>query len=145
MNKGVFLFGIFVFVVLVGFLYNMSEESLGSKSTGRSISKGNVDFLSYMNNQEMIKNMPDDSKISLVMGNKSYKMNDGKIVEGVEEKPEIIVHIGEEYKGEIMKNFCGGLQKARKEGNLWWESNVSSIKLAWKYRKMLEYKSCLTG
>ena len=143
-----FVLGFVVLIILVagtlffnGSLSNKTYEGERKDSVRMHVTEEN--FVEYLNSQSMIKDVPDDAKIKLVVGESVYSIENGNIVEKDIEEPEIIIHLGEEYIEEFSNGLCPTLQKARSDGNLWWETNMNSVKLAWKYGKLLKYKDCL--
>ena len=58
-------------------------------------------------------------------------------------EPDIIVILHSKYIPEFNKdNFCEVIQKAKKNQDLGFISQSSSVKLLWKYKGMMKHKNC---
>ena len=100
-------------------------------------------FPSYLAKQNIIKELPKNAQISLVLSDvqKSYIVTTGSIVEGQASKPDIIVTIPSKYVLDS-GDFCSLVKLANSRRDLSYELKASKVSLVWKYSGMMKYKSC---
>jgi len=145
-------------LVIIGLFVFAYVDSL-PKEVSTTVSKPSPTILiNYSNFAQVIsmnaivKKIPKDSTIILNFYNfntgereieKSYIITTGKITEGISDG-EIILFMSSKYLSELTnKNFCTVIKKANDNGDLGFESKLSDAALAWKFKSMYEYKSCL--
>jgi len=98
----------------------------------------------------LLKDMPNNGIVSL----RFFDFKDGKRIwqdgfligkDGILQsgEPDIIVILHSKYIPEFNKdNFCEVIQKAKKNQDLGFISQSSSVKLLWKYKGMMKHKNC---
>lgn len=151
------LLGILAIVVLVGlfvFAYfdSLPQEIIKITTPLPTISVNYSNFATVIAKNSVVKAIPSESTISLRFYNfdsgervfeKSYLITTGKIIEGTGDS-DIALLLHSKYLKELTnKNFCSIIQKANKNGDLGFETNLSSVALAWKMKSMYQYKECL--
>jgi len=109
-------------------------------------------FAKVISGNGIVKAVPEESAILLKFYNfdsgqrvfeKSYLITTGKIVEGTGDS-DVIILLHSKYLKELTnRNFCAIIKKANTNGDLGFETEMSSASLAWKFRSMLKYKECL--
>lgn len=104
--------------------------------------------------QALVQAIPSDSEILLKFYNissgskvweKSYALTKGSVREtSSEEKADIVLSLDSKYLKDLTnRNFCNIIQKANNNGDLKIETDLSDASLAWKFKSMYEYRSCL--
>jgi hypothetical protein len=155
-----FLVGLIILLVGVvsfGVYNNFFREDAGSTISGRSVSPvvdinyGN--FASLVSKNSMIRDLPKKSEVLISFYNfdkgyreveRSYLVRDGLLVETDIDSAEVSIFLNSRYLDEMNShNFCSVLKKAYSNGDLGFESSLSSVKLLWKYKGMMKYKSCI--
>ena len=99
----------------------------------------------YASQLSVVQDLPKDSKILVSFGNINYEVYNGQMrkVDSVNDA-EISVYLPEEYIERIGEvGVCQALREANKGNEIGFESSLSDTQLAWKYKGMLKYKSCL--
>ena len=75
---------------------------------------------------------------------KSYILKKGSVKEGDLSNPDLIISINSNYLSSLTnKNFCEIIKKAYSNGDVSFETSLSKVSLAWKFKSMMKYKSCL--
>ena len=75
---------------------------------------------------------------------KSYILTKSLAKEGTATSPDITLWIHSKYLSQLTnQNFCGIIQAAKQNGDLGTELGISKISLMWKYRSVMNYRSCL--
>ncbi len=97
----------------------------------------------YLSANDLVKDLPSGATISLKTTDKEYIVKRGQVKEGVADNPDIIISIPSSYIPKLNSGFCPTLEEARANGDLFTETRISKLSLAWKYRSVLKYKSCL--
>lgn len=139
---------------------NIAGSFLGIKKTSAensasiptmSINYGNIEQV--FSGSSLIKDLPEGGIILLRFYNfntgekqweKSYILKKGEVKEGYTDKADIVVAIHSKYLEQLTnKNFCSVIQTAKKNGDLGIESKLSTAKLLWKFKGMLNYRECL--
>ena len=74
---------------------------------------------------------------------KSYILTNGGMIEGSRDS-DLIISIHSKYLSELTnQNFCQVIEEAKANGDLGIETNLSSTQLAWKFKSMYSYRTCL--
>ena len=104
-------------------------------------------------NNEMIQKLPEDATLLLAFYNfdsgkreweKTYILTRGNVEEGTTEEYEIKLIMHSKYLTILNKdNLCDVVKTAKSNQNFGSETQLSSLSLAWKFKSMLKYKSCL--
>jgi hypothetical protein len=153
------LIGIFVLVALgaVGaayyFLNDSDPESVIQNSTPTpTIKVSYVNFAEIISKNYVIKELPENAVIQLKFFNfdsgsqtweKSFIMKRANVQEGNIDSADITLTLHSKYLKELTdKNFCDVIKKANSNGDLGFESSMSTTALAWKFKSIMKYKSC---
>lgn len=151
---------VIIIVVLIVLLAIENRNTLGAflglKPTTSSsvpevdINYGNIEQI--FSGSSMIKDLPKDSVVLLKFYNfdtgqreweKSYVMKTGEVKEGYTDNADLIITIHSEYLEQMTnKNFCSMIKTANANGGLGIESELSKVKLLWKFKSMLKYRDC---
>jgi hypothetical protein len=134
-----------------------TSEGTGLPSGVNSISLTSItydNFASEMSSNDMVKALPSNSEILVKFYNfnsgtraweRAYLLKNSKIIEtDTDANAEIVLTLHSKYlQGLTNENFCAVIEKANNNGDLGFESELSKASLLWKFKSMLEYKSCL--
>lgn len=136
---------------------NVNLNSQNSVTNGDPTVITNENLQSYIENQEFIKNLPDNALFELKLYNfnsgerqweESYSIKKGEVVkisagDEVNLTPDAIIIIHSKYLNELGNGFCGTIQKAKANGDLGIDLKISQTQLLWKYNGLLGQRSCL--
>lgn len=149
-----------VAVILLGALAIKHKVILGAFLDKKSEAVADVPTLKLdygnlaqaFSGSSMIQDLPENSVVLLRFYNfnsgereweKSYIMTKGEVKEGYVDNADLIVFIHSKYLASLTnKNFCATVQAAQRNGDFGTESELSDIKLLWKFKSMLEYRNC---
>lgn len=137
------LVAIVVIAVLVGFgAYWMLRPAETGVWTAQTITQANV--ATVISRTNVVQDIPSDGVIELYIGEEAYTLRQGSMSSGAAEHADITVRIPESYL-EIMGQYgpCAALAQARANQELSIELKDSSTTLAWKYKELAKYRSCL--
>mgnify|MGYP001586749091 CR=1 FL=1 len=76
---------------------------------------------------------------------KSFVLTSGVMKETTnsDDKADIVVSLDSKYlQGLTNYNFCSMIQRANANGDLGFETELSSVSLAWKFKSLYSYRSC---
>jgi len=107
---------------------------------------------SQLSSNAIIKDLPDGMDVmfrfysfeggSRVWG-KSYILKPSGAHEGYLADADLIIYLDSKYLSSWTdRNFCSVVSTANRNGDLGYESSLSEIKLAWKFRSLMKHKSC---
>jgi hypothetical protein len=158
------LFAVSIVVVFVGFFlfFYESEEnipiSIGNKVIGGHVVRTPAADITYDNladhlsTNAIVRDLPGNTNVLLSFYNfdsgereveRSFVLTNSEVYEGEVDSPDLTMFIASHYLEEWnSRNFCNVMNKARNNGDLGYESDLSSIKLAWKFKSMSKHKSC---
>jgi hypothetical protein len=158
------LLAVSIIVVFAGFFlffYESEEDipiSIGNKVIGGHVVRTPATDITYDNlanhlsTNVVVKDLPDNTKVLFNFYNfdsgvreveRSFVLTNSEVYEGEVDNPDITMSIASHYLEEWnSRNFCSVMNKARNNGDLGYESDLSSIKLAWKFKSMNKHKSC---
>ena len=163
MKKGILFIVCILVVFLVFFLffYESGENipiSIGNKVIGGHVVRTPATDITYDNlanhlaNNAVVKDLPDNTKVLLRFYNfdsgsrsfeRSFVLTNFEVYEGEVADPDLTLLIASYYLDDWnSRNFCNIMNTARNNGDLGYESSLSSIKLAWKFKSMNKHKSC---
>lgn len=116
---------------------------------------GKIDYnnvRTMLEKNEVIQEMPSKATLVLEFFNywtgereveKSYIIKGNNVQIGQTSEYDIFLSLHSKYLCEINENnFCDIIKKAKANGDLGFYTELSDIKLAWKFKSMLEYKDC---
>ncbi|MEK6935945.1 MAG: hypothetical protein AABW67_04090 [Nanoarchaeota archaeon] len=159
-HKIVIIFALVILSSLLigGFLKN-------PKQTGNSVAIPTINITTQnlaveLPKSSMLKALPKDMPILLKFYNlnsggkqweNSYLIKDGKMKEidkasqdKTTENVEITIALNSKYlDGLTNKNLCSVIKKANQNGDLSFETSLSKISLAWKFKGVMKYRECL--
>jgi hypothetical protein len=129
---------------------SLPDKSLnaGAGNVAAAITKEN--FAEYAEKQNLVKDLPKDSKILLKFYNFNsgerqwediYAIKKGEITKGSVENPDLIIFIHSKYIQQS-SDICSAIKKANQNNDLSYEIFISDIKFLWKYKSILKYKNC---
>jgi len=158
----IFFVSIFVFTVLCLFvqnnIYQETGQAVSSTLENSVIPTVNISYSNFeqeLSKNNMVKDLPKNSRILLQFYNfdfgerlfeKDYIIQKTGVKETTNSKEnvDIVLSIHSKYlKGLTNKNFCEIIKKANENGDLGFETRLSGISLAWKFRSMYKYRGCL--
>lgn len=163
MNKRLMtLIGLIILVIAVFFIFVKDDVPLNpGKNTGSggistppvAMTYDNLD--DYMSNNIIVKELPDDVVMLLKFYNfdsgereweKTFVIEKARVYEGSVDNPDLIILLHSKYLAEWNnRNFCTIMTKASNNGDLGYESSLSTVELAWKFKSLMEYKDCFGG
>ena len=139
LNSKLIFILLFMIVVIVSSVFAISFlKHEKPKNTNQiptptiSINYSNIE--QQLSKNSLIKDLPKDSDSIL----KFYNLkSDGS-------NPDLIISINSNYLSSLTnKNFCEIIKKAYSNGDVSFETSLSKVSLAWKFKSMMKYKSCL--
>lgn len=123
----------------------------GVQGEARKITYEN--FAEEVSKQSLVRDLPKEAAIQLKFYTfegddrkivKSYILKAQNVEEGQLDDSDMTILLHSQYINELTSsNFCTIVAKAKQNGDLAVESELSSVALAWKYRSMTKYKKCL--
>ena len=131
---------LFVFVLFID-----SGKAELHEATGLALSVES--FPVYMETHPLIKALPDDASVSLIIGGQAYGIS-GKInqVDKVLNDADISIELPSGYEHRIGEvGLCSAVNEAVKNGDLSFETKLSKTKLFLKYYKLVKYRKCVEG
>ncbi|MEI7718593.1 MAG: hypothetical protein WCI72_01900 [archaeon] len=151
---GIVLIGIIAGLFVFAYVDSLPEKvvKVTNSTPTPTIPVNYSNFAKVISGNSIVKSVPAGSTMLIKFYNldsgsktieKSYLVSTGKIVEG-EGKADIVILLDSKYLEELTnKNFCAIIEKANQNGDLRFETNLSSVALAWKLKSMYKYKDCL--
>jgi len=131
---------------------NPGTKSSSSDSVTPAVALNYDNFDDYMSKNVIVRELPEDTTILIKFYNfdngerqweKSFVVTKSNVYEGSVDTPELIVLLHSKYFSEWnSRNFCEIMTKANNNGDLGYESSLSSVSLAWKFKSLMEYKDC---
>lgn len=145
------LIGIVVLVLLGGLAFYTSltgfsffEQKKDTPWQPISITQDNVaTVFSQMN---VVRDLPAEGSVAVYIGNVGYALAREGMTRGAPTNPDMTLRIPESYLALMgQRGPCAALSQARASGDLGVELHEDTSSLAWKYRALVKYKSCLGG
>ena len=93
----------------------------------------------------VVKDLPEDSSISLTIGDNEYSIEGSNVESGEAGNAEISITLPEEYFEVVgEKGWCTGVKIAKEKGDIGLEiAEGEEAELLWKYKGLAKYKKCL--
>ncbi len=147
--------GVLVIIIAVlGYFFMPGKSSTGAITRTPTVNITYSNLAPELSKNSMVKALPTGVEIVLKFYNfnsgvrkweTAFLIEKGNItVTSPDATAEIVLTLHSKYlKGLTNKNFCSVIVQANKNGDLGFETNLSSVALAWKFKSMLQYKSCL--
>jgi len=133
-------------LVIGGIIFGVYYKSLGknqtSSNSGPTINITYQNLASELSKTSIVKAIPKDSSIALKIGEKEYILENDGIREGKIDSDITITLPGKYIEGLTNKNLCSVIQKANNNGDLGFDTTLSKVSLAWKFKSMYNYRSC---
>lgn len=111
-----------------------------------------TNFAEVISGNSIVRDLPADAVLQLKFYNydsgsqeweKSFVMKRGLVVDGSVDGADIVLSLNSKYLNELTnKNFCDVIKKANSNGDLGFESSLSTAGLAWKFKSVMKYKDC---
>lgn len=146
MRKLYIILGVILFVVLlcvsIAWYLGLIGSAYGEVWKPMVITQENV--AQVISSTNLVQDLPNEASIQLNIGDKNYILRKGSMSEGKIENPDVEISIPESYL-EVMGKYgpCVAMANARKNQELSISTGTSASNLAWKYRSLAKYKSCL--
>ena len=112
------------------------------------------DLPNKLSNTQIIKDFPDKAVVSLrfftfIGGQRlwqnEYIIKKASVVEGKVENPDVIIILHSKYLNRIYnEDLCMIMQDAKKNGDLGFDTQINKIALAWEFKSLAKYKSCIS-
>ncbi|GBE20048.1 MAG TPA: hypothetical protein ENG87_04475 [Candidatus Pacearchaeota archaeon] len=142
-------------MIIIGLLaYFIPKINPSGKAIKSSNSKPVIvtkeNFPVYLENQEIVKDLPKNAVISLRFYNfdsgereweESYVIEKESVKKGEIGDADIEIIVHSKYIPQL-GNFCSAIQNANKNGDFGYEYNLGKTRLLWKYKSMIRYKDC---
>ena len=161
-TKQLLIFSSFIAVILLGtFIYLIYTESGGifsgrvtlnfKENNGEWPDVNKENFQQYIISQQIVKDLPENSEISLRLTNsegfieKNYILSRNSIKEGDAENPDIVIMLNSKYIGELENGLCETISKAKQNNNLIFETKINIVEFLWKYRNSVKYRNCFAS
>lgn len=163
-NKTIILLLIFsVITLVIIFLSSIQNQPITSSSSSSGTKSAPIvygvaapldfdNFENLANENSMIKDLPEDSIIQIDFYNfnsgeriweDSYVITKEGISKGTTSDAQIKIILHSKYLTVLNEdNFCKVVKRASSNGDLGYETGLSSIELAWKFKSMMKYKDC---
>ena len=150
------IFGGVVLVFALFLHYGVSSSSKASSQVVDSSPSFPINYSNFepvMSTNPLIKEIPHDSPVLLKFYNfnsgvrvweNSYVLSNEGVVGGSLDDPKLIITLDSKYLSVLNnQNFCSVITAANRNSDLGIESSVSKTSLAWTYKSLVKYRSCL--
>lgn len=147
------LIPVVVLCVLICFFFVMGlqTQNFANGNSVRDVATVTLDnFEQVLSQNEMIKSLPSNAKVKLVLYNstfeRDYVISKDGVVQGNLDNPDVVLTLPVSYLNNLMSdNFCVVVKTANQNRDLGFESSQGMIGLLFKYRSMVKYRSCVFG
>lgn len=137
---GFIILGTFIWGAITGFASSGSPAEVAW--TPIALTQNNV--AEVISGTNIARDLPSNAAIQLYIGDVAYTIANRRMNKGILAEPEITIRIPESYLALIgQQGLCAGLAQARANSELGVRLESSPTLLAWKYRALAKYKSCL--
>lgn len=139
---------VIIFAVLIvgvaatGYYYLAPKETKGVNE-GPRINVTVENFPQYLSVTKPIQELPDNALLQLKTTDKEYIVTKGSVKEGVAENPDITIILPTVYIPKLSNGFCKTMSEAYQNGDMQFTLHQSQLSAAWKYKSLMQYKSCL--
>ena len=156
---------IITFLLIGGFLYirHINSKELVLKqapatpqanspaSTGYApvaITKENLP--DFFKTQGFVQDLPTNGVVLVKLYNfdsgervyeESYVIRKGSVEKGTVDNADMTIILSSKYVPQL-GDFCGAVKSAKQNGDIGFETSMSKVALAWKYKSMTQYKDC---
>lgn len=138
--------------------YNQTGQTIGSISEDSNVDEISIKYSNIereLSRSDIVQALPKYSIILLKFYNfesgemeweKAYIIEENKVKEtnDFNKYSEITFSIHSKYlEGLTNKNFCEVIKQAKEKGDLDIKTELSTIRLIWKFKSMYDYRECL--
>ena len=163
MKKSLIVLIVVVFIGICSYFAFFSGDGIPLSQNSQMVIGGAVyaqpgnpvtydNLASQLSNNAIIKDLPDNMDVmfrfysfeggSRIWG-KSYILKPSGAYEGFLADADLIIYLDSKYLASWTdRNFCSVVSTANRNGDLGFESSLSEISLAWKFRSLMKHKSC---
>ena len=100
-------------------------------------------FGNYLEEHLLIKELPENSDISLKLNGYSYSLSQGVVEESPNSEVDLEISIPEDLIEKIgEEGLCSVMGEGLDSGEIEVETELSESELVWKYRDVLKYREC---
>jgi len=122
-------------------IYNLIKPVTLEEMKGINMTKEG--FSEYLEEHTLIKELPEDSDISLKLNGYSYSLGQGIVEESSNSESDLEISIPEDYISKIgEEGLCEVMGEGLSSGEIEIETELSESELVWKYRDVLKYREC---
>ncbi len=142
---------VIVLAVLVATIFLYSFDFSQSTSTKSAAGSGFTEAVTmetlpaFLESTEFVNDLPRNSKINLLVGDNEYMVTKNSVESGSYPDPDVTITVPESYVEQMDNGLCETLSTAWDNGDIGVETSLSNLQLAWKYKGMMKYRSCLNG
>jgi hypothetical protein len=136
-------------LILFFFIMGFRTQNFASGNSVKDVTAITLDnFEQILSQNEMIKSLPNNAKVELVLHNltfeRDYVLSRNGVVQGSLDNPDMVLTLPVSYLDNLTTdNFCGVVKTANKNRDLGFESSQGMFGLMFKYRGMIKYRSCV--
>jgi hypothetical protein len=146
--------GLVLLAIFISSFIDLTPKKINSSNTTTpTIPINYSNFEKEIAKNGMVKAIPENSEILLRFYNfstrervweNSYSLTTASVKKTDSSSADIVLSISSKYLSELTnKNLCQIIQKAKSNGDFGFETELSTTSLAWKFKSMFEYRSCL--
>ncbi|MBM3234017.1 hypothetical protein FJZ19_02895 [Candidatus Pacearchaeota archaeon] len=132
--------------------YKITGNAVKTKQTSPAVPITYNNIAQVLSSSDLVGALPEGGSILLRFYNynsgsrqweKSFIIKKRSVKEGIEDA-DIILSLHSKYlSGLTTGNFCSMINIAKKNGDLGFETSLSTLSLAWKYKSMYKFRDCL--
>lgn len=138
----VLLIGVGVYAASLLGYSPFAKRTTGSTWKPLTITQENV--ASVMSRTNLVKDIPDDGLIALYIGDESYTLTHASMRSGGSSDADVTIRIPESYLVTLGQyGPCSAIARAHQNGEIGVQLGKSSTALAWKYKSLAKYRTCL--
>ena len=128
--------------------FGLKKETTNTNAQSIAVTKDNLAW--FLTNINLVRELPKDAEIEFTLYNfntgvrqweESYVIKKAQVYPGKAEDPDVVVLLSSKYVTSL-GNFCNTIINAKNNGDFSFEIKKSKASLLWKYKGMMEYKSC---
>jgi len=137
----------------------IKNQNTINKNSPNSANKNNQEsapdynkFKENLQRNKIIQNLPKDAVIYLRVFSfpnekriweKDFTLKRNSVIEKKPDNQDMEIIIHSKYINKINRNnFCEIIQQAKNNGDMAFESHLTTAQLSWKYRSLLRYRKC---
>lgn len=145
------LAGFYIFPKISGKIVGIFDKKSNSEAGGTMMQLSMDNFYLFLQQQQVVKDLPSDSLISLKLYSfstgervwqKSYIISRGNVREGDAKNPDVSIIIDSKYIYDAARDLCSAVKNAKANGDFAADSSMATASFLWKYRGMIKYRTC---